>query len=192
MYQKKQVIRQSPTMTDKTYHRQLFGRVFTLHRMIQKRVEKVNQHKEKVYGYEKQIRSLERKIERVKKDISSIRKENRVIQSEVKSYRKVIEKLKDKDDLEYKPKWSIRSVQKGKSKYWYIEGRIRLPMVNGRKGKETTISYGRYEDVVKKYQLIYGETYKTLPPKYIDTDLQKRLKDDLEERWWDGIKLLEG
>ena len=178
MYQKKQVIRQSSDTSDKTYHRQLFGRVFTLHRMIQRRVEKVNQLKEKVYGYEKEIRSLERKIEGIKKDVSSIRKENRVIQSEVKSYRMVIEKLKDNEELKYKPNFDVRITTKGG--YEYLEGRIRLPMVNGRRGKEITHSYGRWDKFLDKHQ---GQKL---------NDVFNYYENDLEERWWDGIKLLEG
>ena len=37
MYQKKQVIKKTDGMTDKIYHRGLFGRIFRLHRMIEKR-----------------------------------------------------------------------------------------------------------------------------------------------------------
>jgi len=75
MYQKKQVLKQADGMTDKVYHRRLFVRIFSLHRMIEKRGVKIGKMKEEVCGYEQEIRSLERKIQGVKKDISKVRKD---------------------------------------------------------------------------------------------------------------------
>jgi hypothetical protein len=54
-------------------------------------------------------------------------------------------------------------------------------MVNGRRGKEITYSYGRWDTFLEK----------KLPEEKIN-DLLTECEKDLEERWWDGIKLLEG
>ena len=198
MYQKKQVIKQTKGITDKVYHSRLFGRVFRLHNMIEKRGIKVGKMKEEIYGYESEIRSLERKIKGVKKDISKVRKGINEIQKEIGSYRNKIEVFKEYDELLYKPSFSLRTYQKGKRDYWYIEGRVRLPMVNGRKGKELTKSFGRYENVITQYRKKDKELYKYLDvetnktgkeTRKIDYDLQKRLKKDLEDWWWDGVNL---
>ena len=170
MYQKKQVIKQTDGMTDKVYHRRLFGKIFSLHRMIEKRG--------------------------VKKDISKVRKDVKEIQMEIGSYRNKIEVFKEYDELLYKPNYSIRTYQRGKSGYWYIEGRVRLPMVNGRKGKELTKSFGRYEDVITEYRKKDKVMYKYVDvytdgngkkQRIVDYKLQVRLENDLEEWWWDGV-----
>ena len=200
MYQKKQVIKQTDGMTDKVYHRRLFGRIFSLHRMIEKRGVKIGKMKEEVYGYEEEIRSLERKIKGVKKDISKVRKDVNEIQKEIGSYRNKIEVIKEYDELLYEPTYSVRTYQKGKRGYWYIEGRVRLPMVNGRKGKELTKSFGRYEDVITEYRKKDGERYKYFDfyfdgngkkQRLVDINLQDRLEEDLEDWWWDGVNLYE-
>ena len=200
MYQKKQVIKQTDGMTDKVYHRRLFGRIFSLHRMIEKRGVKIGKMKEEVYGYEEEIRSLERKIQGVKKDISKVRKGISEIQKEIGSYRNKIEVIKEYDELLYKPSYSVRTYQRGKKGYWYIEGRVRLPMVDGRKGKELTKSFGRYEDVITEYRKKDGERYKYFDfyfdgngkkQRLVDINLQDRLEEDLEDWWWDGVNLYE-
>ena len=200
MYQKKQVIKQTDGMTDKVYHRRLFGRIFSLHRMIEKRGVKIGKMKEEVYGYEEEIRSLERKIQGVKKDISKVRKGISEIQKEIGSYRNKIEVIKEYDELLYKPRYSVRTYQRGKKGYWYIEGRVRLPMVDGRKGKELTKSFGRYEDVITEYRKKDGERYKYFDfyfdgngkkQRLVDINLQDRLEEDLEDWWWDGVNLYE-
>ena len=200
MYQKKQVIKQTDGMTDKVYHRRLFGRIFTLHRMIEKRGVKIGKMKEEVYGYEEEIRSLERKIKGVKKDISKVRKGINEIQKEIGSYRNKIKVFKEHDELLYKPSYSVRTYQKGKRGYWYIEGRVRLPMVNGRKGKELTKSFGRYENVITEYRKKDKVLYKYLDvytdgngkkQRIVDYKLQGRLEEDLEDWWWDGVNLYE-
>jgi chromosome segregation ATPase len=200
MYQKKQVIKQTDGMTDKVYHRRLFGRIFTLHRMIEKRGVKIGKMKEEVYGYEEEIRSLERKIKGVKKDISKVRKGINEIQKEIGSYRNKVEVFKEYDELLYKPSYSVRTYQRGKKGYWYIEGRVRLPMVNGRKGKELTKSFGRYENVITEYRKKDKELYKYLDvytdgngkkQRIVDYKLQGRLEEDLEDWWWDGVNLYE-
>lgn len=198
MYQKKQVIKQTDGMTDKVYHRRLFGRIFTLHRMIEKRGVKIGKMKEEVYGYEEEIRSLERKIKGVKKDISKVRKDVNEIQKEIGIYRNKVEVFKEYDELLYKPSFSVRTYQKGKRGYWYIEGRVRLPMVNGRKGKELTKSFGRYESVITQYRKKDKVLYKYLDvytdgngkkQRIVDYKLQGRLEEDLEDWWWDGVNL---
>ena len=200
MYQKKQVIKQTKGITDKVYHSRLFGRVFRLHRMIEKRGIKVGKMKEEIYGYESEIRSLERKIQGVKKDISKVRKGISEIQKEIGSYRNKIEVIKEYDELLYEPTYSVRTYQKGKRGYWYIEGRVRLPMVNGRKGKELTKSFGRYEDVITEYRKKDKVLYKYLDvytdgngkkQRIVDYKLQESLENDLEDWWWDGVNLYE-
>lgn len=202
MYQKKQVIKQTDGMTDKVYHRRLFGRIFTLHRMIEKRGVKIGKMKEEVYGYESEIRLLERKIQGVKKDISKVRKDVNEIQKEIGSYRNKIEVIKEYDELLYEPTYSVRTYQKGKRGYWYIEGRVRLPMVDGRKGKELTKSFGRYENVITQYRKKDKELYKYEKP-YVKNGKLKRdlpeepkkliykLINDLIDWWWDGVNLYE-
>ena len=200
MYQKKQVIKQTDGMTDKVYHRRLFGRIFSLHRMIEKRGVKIGKMKEEVYGYEEEIRSLERKIQGVKKDISKVRKGISEIQKEIGSYRNKIEVIKEYDKLLYKPSYSVRTYPRGKRDYWYIEGRVRLPMVDGRKGKELTKSFGRYEDVITEYRKKDKVMYKYLDvytdgngkkQRIVDYKLQERLENDLKDWWWDGVNLYE-
>lgn len=200
MYQKKQVIKQMDGMTNKVYHRRLFGRIFSLHRMIEKRGVKIGKMKEKAYGYEQEIRSLKRKIQGVNKGISKVRKNVKEIQMEIGSYRNKIEVFKEYDELLYKPSFSVRTYQRGKSGYWYIEGRVRLPMVDGRKGKELTKSFGRYEDVITEYRKRDKVMYKYLDvytddngkkQRTVDYKLQKRLEEDLKDWWWDGVNLFE-
>ena len=200
MYQKKQVIKQTDGMTSKVYHRRLFGRIFSLHLMIEKRGVKIGKMKEEIYGYEQEIRSLERKIQGVKKDISKVRKDVKEIQMEIGSYRNKIEVFKEYDELLYKPSYGIRTYQRGKSGYWYIEGRVRLPMVDARVGKELTKSFGRYEDVITEYRKKDGERYKYFDfyfdgngkkQRLVDINLQDRLEEDLEDWWWDGVNLYE-
>ena len=200
MYQKKQVIKQMDGMTNKVYHRRLFGRIFSLHRMIEKRGVKIGKMKEEVYGYEQEIRSLKRKIQAVNKGISKVRKNVKEIQMEIGSYRNKIEVFKEYDELLYKPSFSVRTYQRGKSGYWYIEGRVRLPMVDGRKGKELTKFFGRYEDVITEYRKKDKVMYKYLDvytddngkkQRIVDYKLQKRLEEDLKDWWWDGVNLFE-
>ena len=200
MYQKKQVIKKTDGMTDKIYHRGLFGRIFRLHRMIEKRGVKVSKMKEEVYGYEEEIRSIERKIQGIKKDITMVRKDVKEIQMEIGSYRNKIEVFKEYDELLYKPGYGIRTYQRGKSGYWYIEGRVRLPMVDGRAGRELTKSFGRYEDVITEYRKKDKVMYKYLDAytdgngkkqRIVDYKLKERLENDLEDWWWDGVNLFE-
>lgn len=202
MYQKKQVIKQTKGITDKVYHSRLFGRVFRLHNMIEKRGIKVGKMKEEIYGYESEIRSLERKIQGVKKDISKVRKDVNVIKEEIGDYRKKIERLHKNNDLMYIPNFGVRTYQKGKRGYWYIEGRVRLPMVNGRKGKELTKSFGRYENVITEYRKKDKELYKYETPKMENGKLKRDLPEepkkliykllgDLRDWWWDGVNLYE-
>ena len=200
MYQKKQVIKQTDGMTDKVYHRRLFGRIFSLHRMIEKRGVKIGKMKEEVYRHEQGIRSLERKIQGVKKDISKVRKDVKEIQMEIGSYRNKIEVFKEYDELLYKPSYGIRTYQRGKNGYWYIEGRVRLPMVDGRVGKELTKSFGRYEDVITEYRKKDKVMYKYLDvytadngkkQRIVDHKLEKRLEEGLKDWWWDGVNLYE-
>jgi len=200
MYQKKQVLKQADGMTDKIYHKRLFGRIFRLHRMIEKRGISIGKMKQEVFGHEEEIRSLERKIKGVKKDISKVRKGIKEIQKEIGSYRNKIEVFKEYDELLYKPSFSVRTYQKGKRSYWYIEGRVRLPMVNGRKGKELTKSFGRYENVITEYRKKDKILYKYLDvhidgngkkQRIVDYKLQERLEDDLEDWWYNGVNLFE-
>jgi chromosome segregation ATPase len=166
--------------------------------MIEKRGVKIGKMKEEVYGYEEEIRSLERKIKGVKKDISKVRKGINEIQKEIGSYRNKIEVIKEYDKLLYKPRYSVRTYQKGKRGYWYIEGRVRLPMVDGRKRKELTKSFGRYEDVITEYRKKDGERYKYFDfyfdgngkkQRLVDINLQDRLEEDLKDWWWEGVNL---
>jgi hypothetical protein len=73
-------------------------------------------------------------------------------------------------------------------------------MVNGRKGKELTKSFGRYEDVITEYRKKDGERYKYFDfyfdgngkkQRLVDINLQDRLEEDLEDWWWDGVNLYE-
>jgi hypothetical protein len=168
--------------------------------MIEKRGVKIGKMKKEVYGYEEEIRSLERKIKGVKKDISKVRKGINEIQKEIGSYRNKVEVFKEYDELLYKPSYGIRTYQRGKSGYWYIEGRVRLPMVEGRAGKELTKSFGRYEDVITEYRKKDKVIYKYLDvytgdngkkQRIVDYKLEKRLEGDLKDWWWDGVNLFE-
>ena len=73
------------------------------------------------------------------KDIDKEKMDITEIQQEINAYRTKIESFKREDALLYEPTFDIRTYQRGKNEYWYIEGRVRLPMVNGRQVKNSTL-----------------------------------------------------
>lgn len=190
MYKSKPVIQQIKGVSDKDYHRRLFGRIFTLHRMVNRRMNKMSEHRKEISEYESEIQRLNRKITRVNRKVSKLKRENREIRKEITSHRKEVEKIKVKDELKFIPNFSVRMVTKGG--YRYLEGRIRLPTVKGRIGREYTHSYGRFEIVEKRYEKEKGPFKPSMKDEYKVVSLKHWLKDDLEQRWWDGILLLEG
>lgn len=190
MYKPKPVIHQTKELSDKVYHHRLFGRVFTLHRMVNRRVNKMMEHRKEIGEYELEIQQLMKKIRRVEKKVRNLKSENKEIRREITSYREVLEGLKNQDELEFKPYFSVRIITKGG--YRYLEGRIRLPTMSGRIGKEYTYSYGRFEKMVQKYESEKGSFPPTMKDEYKVVNLKRWLESDLEQRWWDGILILEG
>jgi len=196
MYEIKEVIPKSDGQADKSYHKMLFDRVFSLHRMLEKRVVKIDEYNNKIASIESEIRTLEKSIQYVVKDIDKEKKDITEIQQEIMAYRAKIESFKQKDTLLYEPTFDIRTYQRGKNRYWYIEGRVRLPMVNGKKGKEFHTSFGRYEDVVAEYRELDRVRYNLLgiftgvngtKQRKLDNKLQNRLTHVLKDWWWNGI-----
>ena len=107
MYEIKEVIPKSDGQADKSYHKMLFDRVFSLHRMLEKRVVKIDDYNNKIASIESEIRTLEKSIQYVVKDIDKEKKDITEIQQEIMAYRAKIESFKQKDTLLYEPTFDI-------------------------------------------------------------------------------------
>jgi len=195
MYKKKKVIEQTSEMSDKDYHRKLFGRLFRLQRMINHRKGKISEFRGEIDEVKSQIRELEDKISQIKGSIKDVKTEMDIVRNEISDYRNVIENIDKTESLKHKPNFNVRVISKPKpnedGEYRYFEGRIRLPMVRGRRGKEITRSYGSFEKVKKKYEMKFGSFPTTHTDSQIEYDIKfKWLLKELEEEWWDGIQLL--
>ncbi len=195
MYQLKPVIRKRQLDTQKTYVRRVFGRFFTLKRMIRgRRNIKLPLYDEKIREIELQIQKLQKEKEFWSSKKDGLDQEIQSILTEHEQYHTLLKDLSERKDYTKDFdgfKLKIKPDKKNPS-YKYYEGSVRGREEKGRKGKDTYFHLCSVNPR-KVVRLIQRELNLQLGE---DEKSNKKVLEDylfrvLRKRWFDKISSVE-